>query len=197
MKTVDPFAAPRAMAHLLADFPHPWGICGGWAIDLLLNRVTRPHKDVDIAILRRDQLALQRYLTARGWTLQKAQEGQLVPWHAGETIQLPVHVIWCNHPTHGPDFLEVLFNEDDGARLLFRRNQAITLPLARTFRRSQRGLPMLAPELALLYKAKAADQAVNDADFRQAVRHLRASQRRWLAAALAVQHPDHDWLRVL
>jgi hypothetical protein len=41
---------------LLAGYSKPWAVCGGWAIDLFLHHVTRPHKDVDFAILRKDQL---------------------------------------------------------------------------------------------------------------------------------------------
>lgn len=41
------------IATLLSPLPITWGFCGGWAIDLALNHITRPHKDVDVAILRR------------------------------------------------------------------------------------------------------------------------------------------------
>ena len=34
---------------------------------LFLNRVTRPHKDVDFVILRKDQNVIQKYLSSRGW----------------------------------------------------------------------------------------------------------------------------------
>ena len=29
-----------------------WWVAGGWALDLFLGRMTRPHHDVDVAILR-------------------------------------------------------------------------------------------------------------------------------------------------
>ena len=47
--------AIESIATLLTPLPITWGFCGGWAIDLFLNRITRSHKDVDIAILRTDQ----------------------------------------------------------------------------------------------------------------------------------------------
>jgi len=37
----------NAVAKLMADFPHPWYFCGGWAIDLFLGQPMRAHKDVD------------------------------------------------------------------------------------------------------------------------------------------------------
>ena len=51
-------AAVRPINPLMADFPNRY--CGFWAIDLFLDRPTRPHKDVDIAILRLDQRTLYR-----------------------------------------------------------------------------------------------------------------------------------------
>jgi hypothetical protein len=39
----------------MKDFGRPWAIAGGWALDLYFGFETRPHADVDIAILRPDQ----------------------------------------------------------------------------------------------------------------------------------------------
>jgi hypothetical protein len=46
---------PERVGALLAELQCPWYICGGWALDLYLNCVTREHKDVDIAVARSDQ----------------------------------------------------------------------------------------------------------------------------------------------
>lgn len=64
----DPGVAPArtAVLRLMAVFEPPWVVCGGWAIDGFLSRLARAHMDVDIAVFRRDQLALQSYRTARG-----------------------------------------------------------------------------------------------------------------------------------
>ncbi len=62
---MEALAPVRPINHLMADFPGRWGFCGGWAIDLFLARPTRAHKDIDLAILRRDQRTLYRYLRAR------------------------------------------------------------------------------------------------------------------------------------
>ena len=55
-------------------------IAGGWAIDLFLGRQTRPHHDLDIQILRRDQAALRGLLA--DWDLHLAGDGRLQPWPA-------------------------------------------------------------------------------------------------------------------
>lgn len=123
--------------------------------------------------------------------------GQLTPWLEGEELQLPVHVLWCRHANFVPDFVEVLLNEATPTDFLFRRNGAITLPLGRTFLPSQSGLPILAPEIVLLYKARAAAEPNNSADFHLLRRFLDPSQRDWLKAAITKLHPYHDWLRDL
>ena len=192
-----PFADPLSIAALLAGFDRPWFFCGGWAIDLFLGRVTRPHKDVDVALLRSDQLAMQTYLLARGWTLEKAVGGRLIRWAGGEFISLPVHTVWCRNTTHRPDFLELLFNEVEGDRFLFRRDRSIALPREQMALRSVAGLPILAPEIVLLYKAKSSDQPEYSADFAAVLPALDADRCDWLHAGLSKLHLGHPWLEQL
>ena len=193
---MNPFSPVLSIHRLMADYPHLWGFCGGWAIDLVVERQTRPHKDVDIAVLRRDQRALYDYLSTRGWRLETAHEGTLTPWD-GVPLDLPTHTLWCRRPQHEPDFLEVLFNEDDGTHLCFRRDLSIRLPLDDAFLRTPDGLPILAPEIVLLYKAKYSHEANHKADFANALPHLDARQRAWLGAALSTLYEAHDWAKTL
>lgn len=65
-----------AIVRLMVGFERPWVICGRWALDLWLGRVTRAHKDVDVAVLRHDQIRLQRYLLGKGWSLQRASSSE-------------------------------------------------------------------------------------------------------------------------
>lgn len=48
-----------------ADVEH-W-FFGGWAVDLWVGRVTRPHEDIDVLVLRREQPQVDAALTAAGW----------------------------------------------------------------------------------------------------------------------------------
>lgn len=89
---------------VLDGYKLTWADCGGRAIDLFLNKSTRPHKDVDCAVFRRDQLVLQKHLLSRDWTLEKAVKGQLIAWEANEWIDLPVHVIRCKKFPDSPGF---------------------------------------------------------------------------------------------
>jgi hypothetical protein len=190
----DSFIGPRRIAALLAAYPHRWGVCGGWAIDLFLDRATREHKDIDIAILRADQKAMYAYLEARGWSLEQAVAGELIPWMAHDLIELPVHTIWCRNPAHVPDFLEILFNDAAGDVFLFRRDPAIRLPLARAFITAPCGLPILAPEVALLYKSNNPELPKNQADFDHALPALAPGARHWLLMALRRTDARHPWL---
>jgi hypothetical protein len=184
-------------AQIMKDFPRSWCVCGGWAIDLFINRLTRPHKDVDFAIWRRDQLALHAYLTAQGWSLEKAVDGQLMPWPEGEFIELPIHTIWCKHRDLQPDFCEVLLNEANAHLFSFRHDLSITRSLEATTIRLESGIPILAPEIVLLYKANNITQEGNRSDFESTLPLLEAERRTWLRNALATMHPGHEWLSQL
>ena len=181
----------------MADWGRPWAVAGGWAIELFCGLgalPSRPHKDIDIAVLRRDQLALQAHPTRRGWSLEIAVKGTLTPWAEGEYVDLPRHIVWCRKSGHDPDLLEALFDEADATRFLVRKDPSITLDLDRAYLRSASGLPLLAPGIGLLFKSTSADDTDSAADFPLAAPLLEPAQRAWLAAAIAKLSPRHCWL---
>ena len=182
---------------VLADYDRLWAVCGGWAIDLFLNCVTRPHKDVDFVILRKDQFIIQEYLLSRDWTLEKAVNGQLIPWQAGERINLPVHTVWCKNHKVSPDFIELLFNEVDEVNFHFRRDASITLSLERMIISSPSGIPILAPEIVLLYKSKKVEASPYVGDFKKVLPYLSSEARDWFATALKKSYTNHVWLEDL
>ena len=47
------FSEPLKVASLMRGFEPDWFIAGGWAIDLYLEKQTRLHDDIEIAIFRR------------------------------------------------------------------------------------------------------------------------------------------------
>ena len=191
-----PFADVSKVCLLLRDMPSAWHVCGGWAIDLFLGRVTRAHKDVDISVARADQLRAHEFMRARGWTLEKAAGGRLEPWGEGELLPARVHGVWCRNEAHDPPFVELLFDEADAREFRFRRDPSVTLPLERaSFETevSETGVRarVLAPELVLLYKSKGA--GANEEDFRNARRALGAGARAWLKGALGKVYGRHPW----
>jgi hypothetical protein len=172
---------------LLGAWSQPWWVAGGWAIDLCADANPRRHHDIDIAVLRRDQLSLQLYFA--DWSLKKAISGKLVAWHAGEYLSLPVHEI---HAEGKDEHLEFLLNEARDDVWLFRRNLAISLPLSDLTRRSSEGIPFLCPQVVLLYKSKD-PRPVDEEDFERALPLLNEAERGWLGQALEICHPGHHW----
>jgi len=175
-----------------------WAVCGGWAIDLYLNQQTRDHKDLDLTIKRIDQLQMQDFLLSNGWTLKKVESGKLYDWEQGDYLKLPVHNVWCSHPDFSAHYVEVLFSEVDEMHYKFRCNQNIQLPIARAFISSPSNIPILAPEIILLFKAKTSDDNPDyQHDFEVTLPVLATAQREWLSQAIRNVSGNHNWLNSL
>ncbi len=177
------------VAGLMRGFPHPWYIAGGWAIDLYLGRVTRVHDDIDVVILRKDQFELRRHLT--DWVFVKVVDGHRLPWTDGERLDLPIHEV---HATSGNRArIEFLLNESSSGTWHFRRNLAVTRHLNQIGAQTSTGVPFLAPEIVLLFKAKS-PEAKDAHDFDFVLPRLEDEPRRWLKDALETCHPGHPWI---
>ncbi len=168
------------VASLMENYQRDQAICGGWAIDLFLGKVTREHKDIDLFIWRKDQLYAQRYFLRRGWKLQVAYGGELRKWEKDDFLELPKHGIWCKHETHQPDFVELLLNDCNETHFLFRRDKSIRLPLEQVILQSDSGIPYLAPEIVLLYKSNNTEDEGNQHDFEVCFPELAKNQQQWL-----------------
>ena len=177
----------ESAATVMRNYSRPWWVAGGWAVDLFLGEVTRPHADIDIAVLRRDQDALRRHLDS--WQLSKAVDGALHPWPLGERLELPIHEI---HALRNGVRVEFLLNEATADQWIYRRNRAVSMPLAKLTALSASGMPTLCPEVVLLYKAKAPSPR-DHVDFERLLPQLGADARAWLAGALDACHPGHEW----
>ena len=207
-------ALPSAAAALdrarsvMEGFGSPWWIAGGWAVDAAVGVLSRPHLDLDIAVLRADVAALVRPLA--GWDLRLAHHGTLREWD-GQQLPADHFQVWAR-PDDGfrperwqdfaadPGFVEFLAEELDAERgWLYRRDPAVHAPLERL------GAPhgFLRPEVALLYTATAAagdDPVVSakaQSDFDHVLGSLDPDQRDWLREALKNAHPGHQWLFAL
>jgi len=185
---------PRDAAQLLTGFDRPWWISGGWALDLHLGAAARDHADIDIGILRRDQLALQAHL--RGWELYLAHDGQLTPWTAGDPAPPEVSGVWCRPDGATTWSIDLMLNAGTDEQWVSRRNAALTVPMASAVRRSPDGLPYLAPELQLLMKAKHR-RAKDEVDFATVAPTLDADARSWLRSALQRTEPGSPWIAEL
>ena len=183
---------PADAAALFEGVDASWWVAGGWAIDLWLGERTRPHDDLDIAVLRLEQHVFLERLT--GWDLQVATEpGVLRPLASGEEIAPPRHALWCRPGSADDWAFELLLNDVEGGEWCFRRDHAVRAPLGELGDRTDAGIPFLRPEFVLLFKAKQARDRDAE-DLRRALPTLPSDRRRWLAASIERVHPGHPWL---
>lgn len=193
-----PLSVPEVAA-AMRGLPCRWWIAGGWAIDLFLGRQTRPHADTDVMVLTSDQLVVQRHLV--DWVLYKTKQptpSRLAIWPKGQylTPETGVHDIWVKGCVGGPWRFQLMLTEDVGDRWVFRRYRRQGGDVAALGWVDDGGLPVLRPEVQLLYKARPTDRRAKDqADFEAAVGRLSPAARAWLSEAVtSVYGPGHDWL---
>ncbi|GAA1245970.1 hypothetical protein GCM10009665_41050 [Kitasatospora nipponensis] len=180
---------PAEVADRLAGVPVPWCVAGGWALDLFRGGVSRAHGDLEIAVPadrfpeirdRFPEFAFDVVAAGRLW--------ELTP----EVAQLS-HQTWLRDPSTGNFLVDVFREPHDGATWICRRDPSIRLPYTAVVHRTPDGIPYLAPELALLFKAKAT-RPKDQLDFAGALPLLDDTARRTLATLLARVHPGHRWL---
>jgi hypothetical protein len=170
-----------------AGFPGPWWIAGGYAMELAAGRAYRGHADIDVLLLRRDQLAAHQALP--GWELWASDPpGTLRPWPAGEVLPLHAHDIWCRERADGPWRVQLMLDEADGADWVSRRDPAVRRQVAELGRVAPGGVRYLRPEIQLCYKAKA-PRPKDEEDFAVVAPLLGRAAAGWLTGRLPAGHP--------
>jgi hypothetical protein len=191
---------PEEVARFFSTLTVPWWIAGGWALDLFLGVQTREHEDIDVQILRRDQQEVR--MLFRAWDVQGVHPGELSTmwpsreWEVGSLLSPSVHDVWCRPSKTEPWVLQLMVVDTIDDQWLFRRDTRIRRPLAMVGHRTPDGIPYLAPEIQLLYKAKA-PRPKDEADFVRTLPVLNKESRQWLAQSLTLVYPAHSWLTEL
>jgi len=185
-------ATPTEVAEIFSGCQAQWWIAGGYAIELAIGRPIRDHVDIDVLMLRRDQLAVQQALP--GWQWQAADPpGSLRPWQPGERLPVGVHDIWCRPGPGKPWRIQVMLDESSGRDWVSRRDERIRRPITSIGLVTVGGIPYLAPEIQLFYKAKNRCSK-DETDFAAALPVLTKPQRQWLSDALGLVYgPGHPW----
>ncbi|GAA3348023.1 hypothetical protein GCM10020358_64920 [Amorphoplanes nipponensis] len=180
--------SPAELADRLAGLPVTWAVAGGWAADLFLGRVTRAHHDLEVAL----PASAFGLLRARfpGWEFHVPRSGTLTP--AGPQSLAAEFQTWALDPATRTWRFDVFREPHDGDVWICRRDERIRRPYADIVRHTADGIPYLAPEVVLLFKAKAARDK-DELDFAALLPDLSADRRAWLDAALALAHPRHPW----
>jgi hypothetical protein len=86
-----------------------------------------------------------------------------------------------------------MLDESSGNDWVSRRDERIRRPITGIGLVTSGGIPYLAPEIQLFYKAKNA-QPEDETDFAAALTVLTKPQRQWLSDALSLVYgPGHPW----
>lgn len=186
-------ATPPEVAELFAKLRVPWWVAGGYAIELALGRAVRDHGDIDVLVLRRDQLAVQDALAGWQWWAVDPPGGAPRRWHPGERLPVGVHDVWCRPAADQPWRIQVMVDESRGGDWVSRRNTDVRRPITALGDTSGDGIPFLRPEIQLFYKAKA-HRPKDDVDFAAALPVLTVERRAWLARAIESTYGQHLWL---
>ncbi|HSZ51263.1 MAG TPA: hypothetical protein VK801_06805 [Caulobacteraceae bacterium] len=188
--------SPEEVARVFRGAPFSWWLAGGYAIERFIGQPFRPHADIDVLVLRRDHDALRRHLSR--WDCWAADPpGRLRPWPLNEALAQPIHDIWCRRAPDVPWSLQLMLDESEGEDWRSRRNPAIGRPIAELGAPDAAGIPLLAPEIQLFYKAKA-PRPKDEIDFAVAAPLLAPAQSAWLRWAIETTHgPAHPWLQKL
>ncbi|MFF6875673.1 nucleotidyltransferase domain-containing protein [Streptomyces sp. NPDC012474] len=181
---------PSEVAQQLAGIGTPWCVAAGWALDLFRGRQTRAHGDMEIAIPAASFPEV-RYRFP-GYVFDAAGSGRI--WEdATPEVLVAVHQTWLRDPATGNYLLDVFREPHDGDTWICRRDERIRLPYSDIIHHTQDGIPHLAPELVLLFKAKHARRK-DQSDFDETVPHMSPAQRSTLAELLDRVHPGHPWI---
>lgn len=187
---------PNDIFRLFGNLSIPWWIAGGWASDLFVGRQTRTHGDIDVLLLRRDQLIIQDYL--KDWDLHKTGQPGLKPWPVGEylTLESGINDIWCRLTPESPWSFELMLMETDNSHWFYRREPKVRGLLHTLGKRTGEGIPYLSPEIQLLYKAKRSKTIEKDQhDFETVLPLLSAEACEWLIKSLSMEFPEgHEWI---
>jgi hypothetical protein len=196
------------LAGLMSTYPGVWALCGGWAVDAWLGRVTRKHGDIDLVVFQDDLPAFFEHLT--GWQMlahsPDAPEYDGLWWDGRRRLTCPSHIHARPPERSGPAPADGIANAEDGFTLdiqicegeggewLLSREPRIALPLTDSIRESTWGLPTALPGVLLFYKAYEPRQR-DRLDFEALSPWLEGVQRDWLRDA--IESVGHPWVRKL
>ena len=202
---------------LLQNTKIQWAFCGGYALDLFLNKETRKHSDIDICVFENDREMILDYMLFQGWKVYQFLGGgkvrpvntktgsdsgrnfmcvkdgcRLVQFSPSEEKGTLGHEFY-HVGMERFDYLEFLFNCKREDNFVFNLDLKLTRKMEKAILYNN-GFPYLAPELALLYKSCRADNPEYQYDYEVTVPHLSDEQLIWFHNGLEKLYPEgHPW----
>lgn len=96
--------SPKELAGWLADATVPWGIAGGWALDLRLGEVTRQHSDIEMSCFLAD-LPVQLL-----YKCKQPRDKDLIDLQRCVTVLDAAARLWLRSAAAHPEFLPTLLD---------------------------------------------------------------------------------------
>jgi hypothetical protein len=184
---------PDQAAEALEGVSAPWAVAGGWALDLWLGEQTREHGDLAITVPSAFFPEIQARLEALGLKLFAIDDGQAIALEPGEAPAGRGFQTWAMEPAVNGWRIDVFCEPGDAKTWVYRRSGELSTPRAWASGRTPYGIPYVAPQIVLLFKAKATRDK-DQADFALVTPKLSPEARDWLPAALRTIHPGHAWI---
>lgn len=197
-----------------------WAIGGGWALDVALGRVLRPHDDVDVVLDRTVATDWIDDVVSNGVSIRTVAEAsprtESVARTPGSPLPEEVRRLSARsgpltapspfaklHDDTDPTFWDVVVERRRAGRWILRTDPAVTRAVERAIvvrpiPGGQPGatVPILAPEVVLLCKARLSGRQPGDAkdedDLIATLPTLGDDARMWLRSALE-RPPRHPW----
>ncbi|UPA26217.1 amino acid transporter [Shinella oryzae] len=185
---------PQELARRVSCVRRPWCVVGGWALDLWHGAETRPHEDIEFTVLRA-QLPLFRHALT-GLRFHAVGNGEVRPLLGDEAPPADIAQVWCEDVAAGCWRADMMLEEGTLETWIYKRDPSIRRSRTDMVQVTKDGIPYLAPEAVLLFKAKYRREK-DEADFARAAPMLDEDRRRWLKACIAKAYPDHGWLAAL
>jgi hypothetical protein len=185
---------PEEVAKRLERVDVPWYVAAGWALDLFLGHERREHEDLEIAAPAAAFPELADALGPLDW--YTAGDGGVATVTEAPERLAETHQTWGLDPVAYEWRIDIFREPSVSGAWVSRRDERIRLQYAELIERTADGIPYARPEVALLFKAKAA-RPKDEADLQDVLPRLSASRRSLLRDWLELVHPGHAWLALL
>ena len=195
----------------------PWAVCGGFALDMFLDKDTRTHGDIDICVFEKDRKNIFHHMLQNNWLVYEfrgngkvrpldvasaSEPGRNLMCTNGECDIVKFYpcdeegLLWYEFFHTGIKefyYLEFLFNTIAENNFVFDKNKGIHREISKAILFNE-GIPFLAPEIVLLYKSTQSEKAEYNFDFQQVFSHMNNEQKSWFSQSLDVLYPGgHMW----
>lgn len=189
--------APLSVSEIVkifAEIPVTWYIAGGWALDLYCGKQSRKHEDIDVTLLRDEQVTAFQSIS-KEWQLYKAEKGKLARWEEGEFLTATKD-IWVTKDNSSPWAFQIMLVDVNQDSWIYGREKSICRPRTDVIAKTKEGIPYLKPEIQLLYKGGSSEIREKDhQDFLTVYPLLTPQAREWLKDSLNKQFPEgHVWV---